>query len=43
MMQYWRDYWYALGVAFYMTQCDSTTFMQWREHGIAGVPNIPGC
>jgi hypothetical protein len=42
-MNYWRDFWWSMQVAFYMQCIDSTTFMNWREQGIAGVPNIAGC
>jgi hypothetical protein len=33
----------AQRVAYYYARIDATTFMQWREQGIAGVANIPGC
>lgn len=42
MFQLWLDLLHAQRVAFYMTLIDSTTFMSWREQGIAGVPNITG-
>jgi hypothetical protein len=43
MLTFWLDLLHAQRVAFYMSLIDETTFMSWKEPGIAGVPNIPGC
>ncbi|MET3232235.1 UNVERIFIED_ORG: hypothetical protein ABIC54_004440 [Burkholderia sp. 1263] len=43
LLTYWLNFLHAQRVAFYMSRIDSATFMGWREQGIEGVANIPGC
>jgi hypothetical protein len=39
---FWLSLLHAQRVAMYTPYVDRNSFLQWREHGIAGVPNISG-